>query len=723
MGNLLKRIFIFAIFWAVIQMPVFAYEFNDSFSKNDVIYKSSAARINYINPTQQSNQSASTYPGYRGPNQLIIYTPDYGRKTGTNEFGTEAIVVNGFVKSISGADSLIPSNGFVISGHGQAKDWINKNIVVGSKIVVNPYSMIVASATTPETYLFAANEKIKEVFSFMKYYNHQNVPYDYTTSVDYLKKSRKALSQATKQKDNLQKYSTTAIQNAEKAIEYSIPYYNDEVKGVWIRPTQKTKEEIADTLNKIKSAGINNVFLETFYHAKTIYPSDVLRRYNIRNQRQEFVGADPLKIWIEEAHARNIKVHVWFECFYVGNDNPYSDPNHILNVYPEWANTTKANYESEGPTPSSTEHNGYFLDPANPEVQTLLLEVINEIVSKYNPDGVNLDYIRYPQTVDKKSPNYENLNWGYTKFAREEFKNTYEIDPVEISKNTRDWDLWAKYRQDKITDFIKKANDVIRKRSILTAVIFPDRQRSLDTKMQDWRTWSHKNYVDGFTPLILTCDYETAKSLLNDIKNHSSRNTDIYPGIFVSFMNGSIDDMLNLIHMTRQLKTKGLVIFDYAHFKPQYVNAVTASAFTPLNDKTLKKIQSGEISQKKLQTFLDKSIKEFYYEEALLESSINNKNNSKNTYYANNTKNIKETKDTKDTKEVKNTKNQVKKDADKQEAIKSKTNPNDFKMNKKIKTDKSMSVDTEKKDKAKNKKNIPQNNKSVTKEGSANADK
>ena len=610
----------------------FAYEFNNILGKNEVIYKSSSYVINKINPGLQGYVE-NTYPGYRGSNQLIIYTSEYGKSTGTNEFGTEAIVVNGYVTSLSGADSLIPANGFVISGHGRAKEWINRNVELGSKIVVDPYSMTITSAQTPESLLFAANEKIKEVFSIMKYYVNKDVPYDYTTSAEYLNKSKKALMHAAKQKETSKKYSTAAIENADTAIEYSIPFYENELKGVWIRPTEKTQSEISKTLDNLKEAGINNIFLETYYHAKTIYPSNVLKKYGISNQRQEFVGFDPLMTWITEAHKRNIKVNIWFECFYVGNDNPRINPLHILNVYPQWANTTKDKYNSGFLASSPTEHNGYFLDPSNPLVQDFLLEIIDEIVTKYEPDGINIDYIRYPQTVGKSSPNYENTSWGYTQYARDDFKNLYGIDPIDISKNSPDWNLWAQYRQNKVSEFVKRVSEHVRGKAKLTAVIFPDRQKSLDTKMQDWQTWSFRNYVDGFTPLLLSCDYETAKSLLSDIKNNSAPNTEIYAGIFVSFMNGSKDDMLRQIHMSRQLDAKGIIIFENSHFTKDYIKAVSTSAFTPLNDRVIKKIKSGEISQQKLKAYLDKSIKDYYMEEIIINQAIDKKQQKKSQIY------------------------------------------------------------------------------------------
>ena len=606
----------------------FSYDFENTISNKEYIYKNSSTTINSINPGVY-DAAGNTYPGYRGVNQLVIYTPEYGKKTGTNEFGTEAIVINGYVTSISGADSLIPYNGFVISGHGRAKEWINQNVTIGAKIVVDPYLKTITSYITPESYIFEDNEKIKEIFSLMKYYAYRNVPYDYTTSVEYLQKSKKALMQAVRgSKEVSKKHSTAAIENADIAIENAIPYYENELKGVWLRPVEKNKKEIENTLDELEEAGINTIFLETYYHAKTIYPSNVLERYGLTNQRQEFVGFDPLMIWITEAHKRNMKLYIWFESFYVGNDNPNYNPIHILNVYPQWANTTKEKYAQKGPISSAIEHNGYFLDPANPRVQDFLLALIDEIITKYEPDGINLDYIRYPQTVGKNSSNYENANWGYTQYARDDFKALYNIDPIEIKKGTPEWETWAKYRQGKISDFVRMVSEMVNKKSSkinITAVIFPDRQKSLDTKMQDWKTWSYKNYVNGFTPLLLSCDYATAKSLLQDIKNNSNPFTNIYAGIFVSFMNGSKDDMLKQIHMSRQLDARGVVIFDYNHFTKDYMNVVSQSAFKPLSDKTLKKIKSGDISNMKLQKYLDKAVKDFYMEEMVINQALNQK--------------------------------------------------------------------------------------------------
>lgn len=55
----------------------------------------------------------------RDTNELIVYTPDYGDTTQTNQFGYEVTVENGIITLLGGADSAIPSNGFILSGHGK----------------------------------------------------------------------------------------------------------------------------------------------------------------------------------------------------------------------------------------------------------------------------------------------------------------------------------------------------------------------------------------------------------------------------------------------------------------------------------------------------------------------------------------------------------------------------------------------------------------------------
>ena len=73
--------------------------------------------FNAIDPSAANNPKGISSPGFRGENQMVIYTPAFGASTGTNESGMEAVVSNGIIVRTGGSDNPIPADGFVISAH------------------------------------------------------------------------------------------------------------------------------------------------------------------------------------------------------------------------------------------------------------------------------------------------------------------------------------------------------------------------------------------------------------------------------------------------------------------------------------------------------------------------------------------------------------------------------------------------------------------------------
>ena len=276
---------------------VFAEPFSSLYtpSENELVFNQSTYKINVIDPVYSTNISGANYPGLRGANQLVIYTPAFGYRTNTNEFGTEAIVEGNTVVSLSGADSLIPVNGFVISGHGRAKQWINENIIVGSKISIDSEKNEISSYITSGTFLFNAQEKIKEVQNMMSYYTQTFPYYNPKQTEANLNKAKDFVNKAQKNVEDSQKYSSKAIEYANSAISTVIPYNPKEMKGIWVRPTFYTEEDIEKVLNTLSDAGINNIFLETFYHGKTISPSATMEKYGFIKQYETYEGFEEMK--------------------------------------------------------------------------------------------------------------------------------------------------------------------------------------------------------------------------------------------------------------------------------------------------------------------------------------------------------------------------------------------------------------------------------------------
>lgn len=72
----------------------------------------------------------------RGADQLIVYTSATGGKTTTNGYGTEAAVrgskIVSHVQQAGGLNASIPSDGFVLSGHGTSRTWLDTNAKIGA---------------------------------------------------------------------------------------------------------------------------------------------------------------------------------------------------------------------------------------------------------------------------------------------------------------------------------------------------------------------------------------------------------------------------------------------------------------------------------------------------------------------------------------------------------------------------------------------------------------
>lgn len=582
--------------------------FKKEISKKHKLLNFETKTISAIYPSNTINRLGMNYPGYRGPGQLVVYYPGFDETTGTNEYGTEAVVENGTVVKLTGADSIIPSDGFVISGHGSSKKWIKDNLHIGTKIKVEGNVLI--AYTTADSYVFMAKERIKEAEEFINNAKKSDVktPEDKKAAY-YLKKAKSEARKAEHSREKMKKeHALSSVELSNLAIKYALPYIEDEFKGVWLRPSERNVYEIRKTLDNIQKTGIKEIFLETYFHGYTIYPSKVMKEYGLTVQNPKFLMYDPLKAYIDEAHKRGMKIHIWFESFYIGNTPPSYDDKSILSKYPSWGNKNLANYDSKTYVRHKTEHNGYFLDPANPEVTTFLTELINEIANKYDIDGINLDYTRYPNSQNKDVPSYKYSNWGYTEFARKEFTDLYEVDPVEIEYDTIMWNKWDEYRREKIHNYVKQIHDALKEPEIitdengmiyedkkentkdilLTAVIFPNYEVCLETKQQNWAKWSRENLIDGVTPLILTSDNELFHKILKDVKNRLSNKTKVYTGLFVGFLEAEPEDLLRQISVSRSLKSEGIILFDWAHLPVKYQNALRYRVFLPKGAKAAK---------------------------------------------------------------------------------------------------------------------------------------
>jgi uncharacterized lipoprotein YddW (UPF0748 family) len=211
---------------------------------------------------------------------------------------------------------------------------------------------------------------------------------------------------------------------------------------------------------------------------------------------------DPLAEVVEQAHAAGIEVHAWINATTLWNQaNPPSSPDHAFNRHgptaegaDRWLNRRADGAELIG--------NNAYIDPANPDAVDYVVAGVRSIIDNYDVDGVNFDYIRYP---DFNSGEFVN-DWGYTDVALARFHAETGRDDVPAIDDPE----WSEWRRDQVTALVRKLYlgafdadpDVAVSVNATTYAYGPqsyggwEGARPFANVLQDWRAWMEEGIVD-----------------------------------------------------------------------------------------------------------------------------------------------------------------------------------------------------------------------------------
>ena len=188
-----------------------------------------------------------------------------------------------------------------------------------------------------------------------------------------------------------------------------------EVRAVWIttvngldwpKSTDPAEQQrsLREMVMKLHSAHFNTIFFQVRGRGDALYRSSLEPWSDIlTGTLGKDPGWDPLQFVIDEAHARAMEVHAWFNTFYVRSGKgeiPPSKPRHVALEHPDWVQTV------DGQS---------WLDPGLPAVRNFLLRVGMEIVRNYDVDGVQFDFARYPGIAYPDEKTYKKYGNGTPK--------------------------------------------------------------------------------------------------------------------------------------------------------------------------------------------------------------------------------------------------------------------------------------------------------------------
>lgn len=152
---------------------------------------------------------------------------------------------------------------------------------------------------------------------------------------------------------------------------------------------QQQQQEFTNYLDFLQTHGFNAVIVQIRPAADAFYPSPYEPWSVYLTGKQglaPFPKYDPLLFMINETHKRNMEFHAWFNPFRaLVNSNLNPNPsNHVTRTHPDWI----INYGGKG-----------YFDPGNPEAKNYILNVIMDVVKRYDIDGVHLDDYFYPYKI------------------------------------------------------------------------------------------------------------------------------------------------------------------------------------------------------------------------------------------------------------------------------------------------------------------------------------
>ncbi len=147
------------------------------------------------------------------------------------------------------------------------------------------------------------------------------------------------------------------------------------------------KRELLQIIQAAEDMHINTIFFQVRTCCDALYNSayEPWSSY-LKINRGATPSYDPLQYAIEECHKRGIACHAWM--------NPYRYSRN--GQYWTGANDCPLNYENTHPEWLLQYSNNIICDPALPEVRKRICEVVGDVLSKYDVDGIIFDDYFYP---------------------------------------------------------------------------------------------------------------------------------------------------------------------------------------------------------------------------------------------------------------------------------------------------------------------------------------
>jgi uncharacterized lipoprotein YddW (UPF0748 family) len=191
-------------------------------------------------------------------------------------------------------------------------------------------------------------------------------------------------------------------------------------------------------------------------------------------------GRDVLQEMVVRGHKQGLSVIPWFEFGFMAPATTDPAGSNLAKLHPDWLTQKQdgGTIWKEGKDPR------VWLNPFKPEVKKFIIDLVVEVVKKYDVDGIQFDdHFGLPS------------EFGYDKFTVDLYKSENQGKlPPKDSKN----EAWVNWRADKITALMRDVFTAIKAANPKAIVsISPNPQIFAKSFfLQDWAKWERQGLVE-----------------------------------------------------------------------------------------------------------------------------------------------------------------------------------------------------------------------------------
>jgi len=296
----------------------------------------------------------------------------------------------------------------------------------------------------------------------------------------------------------------TFINCAQVAPRAIAPPKTTEIRGVWLTNVASavlfTPWGIDRALNQLAQLNFNTVYPVVWNRGSTFYPSAVAKKVTGRDRAFWLqvlrLGQDNLAQIVKQSHRHGLRVIPWFEYGFMA---PASSA--LVKRHPNWLtarrdrsklfhsaandpNLPKASNPKLEKVDTPVGGKGVWLNPFHPEVQQFILNLIVEVVTKYDIDGIQLDdHFGLPN------------EFGYDAFTIAQYQQEHQGKIPPSNPVDSEWLCW---RADKLTKFMQRVYQAVKaiKPNCLVTLSPNPQYYAYRATLQDWQRWVELGLVE-----------------------------------------------------------------------------------------------------------------------------------------------------------------------------------------------------------------------------------